>query len=53
MKIDHIFIFSNEHGKEANELVELGFTEGSNRVHKGQGTTNRKFYFENFYLEIL
>lgn len=53
MKIDHIFIFSNENGKEANELVELGFTEGSSRIHKGQGTINRKFYFENFYLEIL
>lgn len=53
MESDHIFIFSNKKGIEANDLVEFGFTEGSSRVHPGQGTTNRKFYFENFFLEIL
>jgi hypothetical protein len=25
----------------------------SNAVHAGQGTTNRKFYFHNFFLEVL
>ena len=53
MQTDHIFIFSNNNGKEAKELVDFGFLEGSSRVHKGQGTTNRKFYFKNFFLEIL
>ncbi|NHF60103.1 hypothetical protein FK220_012165 [Flavobacteriaceae bacterium TP-CH-4] len=53
MEIDHIFIFSNNDGKEANRLVEFGLTESSSRIHPGQGTTNRKFYFENFFLEIL
>ncbi|MCA4898453.1 MAG: VOC family protein [Bacteroidota bacterium] len=53
MQIDHIFIFTNDHGKVADQLVSFGFTEGSSRIHKGQGTTNRKFYFENFFLEIL
>ncbi len=53
MEIDHIFIFSNNKGKEAEDLVNFGFTEGSNRIHPGQGTRNRKFYFDNFYLEIL
>lgn len=53
MEIDHIFIFSKNFGKEADELVECGFTEGSSRTHPGQGTTNRKFYFENFFLEVL
>lgn len=53
MQIDHIFIFSKNGGEEANELVEFGFVEGSNRVHIGQGTANRKFYFENFFLEIV
>ncbi|WP_405207359.1 hypothetical protein [Aquimarina sp. LLG6339-5] len=53
MEIDHIFIFSNNRGKEANELIEFGLTEGSSRLHSGQGTTNRKFYFDNFFLEIL
>ena len=53
MDIDHIFIFTNDKGKIADELVLLGLTEGSNRIHLGQGTTNRKFYFDNFFLEIL
>jgi len=53
MTIDHIFIFTNDGGKVANELVDFGLTEGSNRVHTGQGTTNRKFYFQNFFLEVL
>jgi Glyoxalase-like domain len=53
MEVDHIFIFSDKQGKEAEELIDFGFTEGSSRVHAGQGTTNRKFYFENFFLEIL
>lgn len=53
MEVDHIFVFSNNHGKEADDLVDFGLTEGSNRIHPGQGTTNRKFYFENFFLEIL
>lgn len=53
MDIDHIFIFTDSKGKVADRLVSFGLTEGSSRVHKGQGTTNRKFYFENFFLEIL
>ncbi|WP_310394256.1 VOC family protein [Hymenobacter sp.] len=53
MAIDHVFIFSARHGAEADELLAFGFTEGSSRTHPGQGTRNRKFYFENFFLEIL
>ncbi|MBO0932426.1 VOC family protein [Fibrella aquatilis] len=53
MDADHIFIFTDDNGKTADQLVEFGLTEGSNRVHVGQGTTNRKFYFDNFFLEIL
>lgn len=53
MEIDHIFIFSNKNGKEADVLIDFGFIEGSSRIHPGQGTTNRKFYFGNFFLEIL
>jgi len=52
MLIDHIFIISNCR-KEADELVDFGMTEGSGRVHQGIGTANRRFFFDNFYLEIL
>ncbi len=53
MEVDHIFIFSKNKGQEADEFVKFGFTEGSSRVHIGQGTVNRKFYFQNFFIEIL
>lgn len=53
MIIDHIIIFSTNNGQEADELVKFGFIEGSNRIHPGQGTRNRKFYFEDFFLEIV
>lgn len=53
MEIDHIIFFSNDQGNEAEELTSFGLIEGSNRIHPGQGTRNRKFYFENFFLEIV
>ncbi|TAF77497.1 MAG: hypothetical protein EAZ53_02535 [Bacteroidetes bacterium] len=53
MDADHIFIFTDDNGKIADELVKFGLKEGSNRIHVGQGTANRKFYFDNFFLEIL
>lgn len=53
MEIDHLFIFSDSPQAAAEQLLALGLTEGSSRVHPSQGTANRKFYFENFFLEIL
>lgn len=52
MDIDHIFIFTNTNGKIADELISFGLTANESRVHKGQGTMNRTFSFENFFLEI-
>lgn len=34
-------------------LLRLGFAEGSGNIHPGQGTANRRFFFENFMLELL
>ena len=53
MDIDHIFIFTDNKGKAADDLVSFGLTEGESRVHEGQGTTNRTFVFDNFFLEVL
>ena len=52
MDIDHIFIFVDSK-EAADELVDFGLNEGSGNVHKGIGTANRRFFFKNFYLEIL
>ena len=53
MEIDHIFIFTDTNGKIADELISFGLTSNESRVHQGQGTTNRTFSFENFFLEIV
>ena len=53
MEINHIILFSKMQGQEADELHNFGLTEGSHRIHPGQGTRNRKFYFANFFLEIV
>ena len=52
-KINHIFIFCDNHDEVAQEFIDFGFVEGSSRVHENQGTRNRKFYFDNFFLEII
>jgi len=52
-EIDHIFILTSKDAPEAQLLIDFGFTEGPNRVHKGQGTANRCFYFDNVALELL
>jgi len=38
---------------EGDSLIQRGFVEGSRNVHPGQGTANRRFFFENFMLELL
>lgn len=54
MKIDHLFLIVPPKGEAAaQELLDWGLTEGSSRVHPGQGTENRKFYFHNFFFELL
>lgn len=52
MLIDHVFIFVHSK-QDADELVNFGLTEGSGNIHQGAGTANRRFFFENFYLEII
>jgi|GEM_PF-3386851 len=34
-------------------VCAAGFTEGSSNTHPGQGTANRRFFFERFMLELL
>jgi hypothetical protein len=52
-EIDHIFILASEGAPEAQSLIDFGLTEGPNRIHKGQGTQNRCFFFNNVMLELL
>jgi hypothetical protein len=51
--LDHVFVCCSVGGAEAELLTRAGLTEGSSNVHPGQGTTCRRFFFENAYLELL
>jgi Glyoxalase-like domain len=51
--LDHAFIMCSIGAPEADALIERGFVEGSGNVHPGQGTANRRFFFENFMLELI
>jgi hypothetical protein len=51
--LDHVFICCDPGGPEAEALVALGLTEGSGNVHPGQGTANRRFFFDGGFIELL
>src|ERR1700730_51152 len=53
LEVDHAFIACAREAPEADALLRLGFVEGSSNTHPGQGTANRRFFFENFMLELL
>jgi hypothetical protein len=53
MEFDHVFIFTDVAEQVAHELRRFGLTEGSSNVHIGQGTSCRRFYFKNAYLELV
>ncbi|MCV6608112.1 MAG: VOC family protein [Campylobacterales bacterium] len=53
MILDHIFLCVTKSAPEAEILKNFGLDEGSSNVHPGQGTANRRFFFENFMIELL
>lgn len=53
LELDHAFIGCAAGAPEADALLHLGFVEGSGNTHPGQGTANRRFFFDNFMLELL
>jgi hypothetical protein len=52
-EIDHVFICTSIGGPEAQQLIDFGLIEGSRNHHPGQGTANRRVFFENAMLELL
>lgn len=53
LKLDHVFIFVSAGAPEAEKLRGFGFLEGEPNTHPGQGTSNRRFFFDNMMLELL
>jgi hypothetical protein len=50
LEVDHAFITQ---APEGDALLRAGFVEGSSNTHPGQGTANRRFFFDNFMLELI
>lgn len=53
LEVDHAFVVCAYEAPEGDALLRAGFVEGSANTHPGQGTANRRFYFENFMLELI
>jgi hypothetical protein len=51
--LDHLFVLATPGAPLASRLVDAGFVEGAGRRHPGQGTANRRFFFQNAMLEFL
>lgn len=53
MELDHLFLFTHAPEGAAEALRRFGLTEGAPNTHPGQGTSCRRFFFHNAYLELL
>jgi hypothetical protein len=53
IELDHIFVCVAEDAPEAERFIQFGLREGPSNRHPGQGTANRRFFFENAMLELL
>jgi hypothetical protein len=53
LELDHAFIGCAAGAPEGDALLHAGFVEGTGNTHPGQGTANRRFFFENFMLELV
>lgn len=53
LHIHHVFVCTSVGAPEADNLLDAGLVEGSSNTHPGQGTANRRFFFESGFLELL
>jgi len=53
LELDHLFLMTEQNAPAAERLIQFGLAEGSPNEHPGQGTANRRFFFQNLFLELL
>ena len=53
LELDHFFICTSAGAPAAEQLIRFGLAEGAPSRHPGQGTANRRFFFEDAFLELL
>jgi hypothetical protein len=52
LRLHHVFVCTTLGAPEARDLLQAGLVEGSPNTHPGQGTANRRFFFESGFLEL-
>ena len=52
LQLHHIFVCTSVGAPEAEAFLQAGLLEGSRNTHPGQGTANRRFFFERGFLEM-
>ena len=52
LHLHHAFVFTAVGAPEAEGLLNAGLVEGSPNTHPGQGTANRRIFFERGFLEL-
>ena len=53
LRIHHVLVYTSVGAPEAEALLAAGLVEGSPTTHPGQGSANRRFFFESGFLELL
>jgi hypothetical protein len=53
LALDHVLVCAPVGAPHSDKLLEAGFLEGSPNRHLGQGTANRRFFFDNAFLEFI
>ena len=53
LHLHHVYVCTSVGAPEAEVLLDAGLVEGSPNTHVGQGTANRRFFFESGFLELL
>ena len=52
-QIDHVFVCVSAGAPEADRVLDIGLSEGPPNRHSGQGTANRRIFFDTTMLEFL
>lgn len=53
MQLDHVFIITKPGAEVADKFTGIGLREGTSNSHPGQGTANRRFFLNDFTIELL
>lgn len=53
LELDHVFCFITPEADEAVSLERAGFVVAPQHDHAGQGTSNRRIFFPDNYLELI